>query len=854
MAYAVESWEEHYAGGRGFRPPGERERALLAEHTPAPDGGGRALDVGCRTGELAVHLAGLGYTVDAVDFAAGAVERARAEHGHIDGVRWLRLDIERDDPAQLNGDGYDLITLRLMYPFLGDRTRVLHALGERLRPGGTLVVITPVVEHTPADKRAIALDEDEISLLTAGWKETRRLAADDLAVLVLRGPCHIDTRAVEKGPTTGHALTGAVVVVTDDAGRVLLGHSRGNMWELPAGKTTGVESFEEAACRELAEETGLVATTADTTVVTMLTDDSHGIPRLTAVVRVRTWSGTLTNPEDQLFDRWEWHDLHALACLGDVFAPTAHALNAIWPGVIPDLPTIHAYPTAADQPSVPGEPAEAVRLRQRMADAVIAAGWAPSAAVQGALRTVPRHRFAPEKDLATAYDDDLAVVTRRDETGRVTSSVSAVWLQADMIEKLRLEPGAAVLEVGSGGYNAELIAHVVGEAGQVITIDIDPYVVNRTRRFTAEAGSGRVLALQGDGALGAPARHVPRGGFDAIVVTHNVWDIAPAWREQLAEGGHLVVPLEVHGYTRAIALQRHGDVLWARDWTYCGFVRDLGSMGRATPVADLAGGELRLRFEDGPSRDIQGLDEALLGVRHEVSTGVRVARGESFETLQLYLATRLPGFCRLALGRERGTGIAAVPRGADAAALLGAASLAYLTHTPAAEDGAELIAHAFGPLGPELAEQLADAVRAWDRHVRGRGYPRLTIHPASASGDHLPVGDVLTKRMTRLVFQWPGPDVTQRPFETDGRADHQDGVMTGVRRSRHAAPRCPARRDSGCRRTDHSAARRGPSPPRPFRSEPRTGFFEARPTPSRPADVRCSDVIASDRASGGGSR
>ncbi|MEE1823802.1 methyltransferase, FxLD system [Streptomyces sp. BE20] len=764
MAYVREEWEEHYAGGRGFRPLGDSERALLAEHTPAPEAGGRALDLGCGTGELAAHLAGLGYTVDAVDFAASAVERARAEHDGVEGVRWLRLDIERDDPAQLNGDGYDLITLRLMYPFLGDRTRVLRALGERLRPGGALVVITPVVEHTPADKRAIALDEDEISLLTAGWEETRHLAADDLAVLVLRGPCHTHTKAVEKSPTVGHALTGAVVVVTDDAGRVLLGRSRRNMWELPAGKTSTSESFEDAAVRELAEETGLVATTADATVVTMLTDDSHGVPRLTAVVRVSAWSGMPANPEKQLLDRWEWHSLHALACLGDVFTPAAQALNAIWPGVIPDLPAVHAYPTAADQPPVPGEPAQALRLRRRMTDAVIAAGWAPSAAVQNALRTVPRHRFAPEKNLATAYDDDLAVVTRWDENGRATSSVSAAWLQADMITKLRLEPGAAVLEVGSGGYNAELIAHVVGEGGQVVTVDIDPYVVHRTQRFTAEAGSGRVLAVQGDGALGAPSRHVPRGGFDGIVITHNAWDIAPAWRQQLREGATLVVPLEVHGYTRAIALERRGDVLHATAWTYCGFVRDLGQNGRTTPVVDLAGGELRLRFEDVPASDTTGLEEALRGPRTEERTGVTIAGGESFETLQLYLATTVPGFCRLAGDRAKDSGIAAFARSENAPALLGDGSLAYLTYvwvndgeTPA-QQRAEFVAHAFGESGPALSARLAAAVRRWDGHARGHGYPRMTVHPATTPDSDLPAGHVVDKVLSRLVFQWAGPD------------------------------------------------------------------------------------------------
>ncbi|MFD0396100.1 NUDIX domain-containing protein [Streptomyces nogalater] len=412
-----------------------------------------------------------------------------------------------------------------------------------------------------------------------------RLDADGLAFLVLRDPCHTATRAVEKGPTTGHALTGALAVVTDVAGRVLLGRSRRGMLELPGGKSDGPEDFAAAAVRELAEETGLIADPADAYVVTMLGDDIHGIPRLTAIVRITAWSGTLSNPEPDKFARWEFFDLHTLACAGAVFAPAALALDAVWPGVIPDLPPALSYPLAVEQPPVPGEPAEAVRLRQAMAQTVIEGGWAPSEAVQGALRSVPRHRFVPEASLVAAYGGgDRAVTTRRDETGVSISSVSAAWLQADMIEGLRLEPSAIVFEAGSGGYNAELIAHVAGPEGRVVTVDTDPWVVRRTRRFLAEAGSGRVTVIEADATLGAPARLVPRGGFDAGVITYNCRDIVPAWREQLAEGGSLVLPLELGGYTWAITFERRGEVLHARRFTYCGFVRDQGQQACAVPV------------------------------------------------------------------------------------------------------------------------------------------------------------------------------------------------------------------------------------------------------------------------------
>ncbi|MEU3407669.1 methyltransferase, FxLD system [Streptomyces sp. NPDC006670] len=793
MTYtAREEWERHYGEGKGWLRLGERERQLLAEHAPVPEGGGRALEVGCGTGELAAHLAGAGYTVDAVDLTDSAIARAREEYAAVEGVRWLRLDIEHDDPAPLHEEGYDLTTMRLVYPFVGDRGRTVHGLGERLRDGGALVVITPVVENTPAERRGIALDEDELTLLGAGWKTVERLDADGLAFLVLRGPCHLDTRAVEKRPTTGHALTGALAVVTDAAGRVLLGRSRRGMLELPGGKTTGPEDFAAAAVRELAEETGLVADPADAYVVTMLADDSHGVPRLTAVVRITAWTGTLANPEPDTFHRWEFFDLHALACVGEVFVPAALAIDAVWPGILRGLPSATSYPVAADQPPVPGEPAEAARLRTAMAQKVVDGGWAPSERVQEALRTVPRHRFAPEVNLAAAYDGgDRAVITRYDEAGTAISSVSAAWLQADMIEHLGLEPGAVVFEAGSGGYNAELIAHVTGPGGRVVTVDIDPWVVRRTRRFLTEAGSGRVTAVEADAALGAPAPLVPRGGFDAGLITYNCWDIAPAWREQLAEGGRLVLPLEMGGYTRAVTFERRGEVLHARHFTYCGFVRDQGRQARTIPVLPLLDGGLTLRFEHGTAAGAAGsagLEEALRGRRHEVTTGVTMGADAYFGSLQLYAATTLSGFCRLAAHQEPAEGVTGIAKDRDAPAIVGDASLAYLIHvrtkdgdSPQDKDW-EWHVHAFGEQGPALAVRLAATVRAWDRHVRAddndqHADPVLTAHPAGTPDHALPVGDVLDKEHCRLVFRWPGHDVPPpRPAEGTGAEALKEGL------------------------------------------------------------------------------
>ncbi|MGP3938975.1 class I SAM-dependent methyltransferase [Streptomyces sp. 6N106] len=194
-------WNTGYADDRRYRPLSDRERSLLATHLPAPVGG-KALDVGCGVGELAAHLSSLGYHVDAVDWSDNALAEATARHGNA--ARWLRLDIELDDWAPLHADGYDVITLRFVYPFLKHRDRTIRALGRRLRPGAALVVIAPLAADTPAGRRGIALDEDELAQLRAGWSTTERHDAEGLAFVVLRGP-HPAEATLPAGPSANRA-------------------------------------------------------------------------------------------------------------------------------------------------------------------------------------------------------------------------------------------------------------------------------------------------------------------------------------------------------------------------------------------------------------------------------------------------------------------------------------------------------------------------------------------------------------------------------------------------------------------------------------------------------------------------
>ncbi|MFH9087078.1 hypothetical protein [Streptomyces sp. NPDC017673] len=134
---------------------------------------------------------------------------------------------------------------------------------------------------------------------------------------------------------------------------------------------------------------------------------------------------------------------------------------------------------------------EATALRHQLADELAAAGHIRTPAVDRALRTVPRHAFAPETPLHAAYANEI-IATRHSDDGTVISSISAPWLQADMLEAARIQPGHHALEIGSGGYNAALIAELAGPTGHVTTLDIDPAVTDRANRFLTQTGYGRI--------------------------------------------------------------------------------------------------------------------------------------------------------------------------------------------------------------------------------------------------------------------------------------------------------------------------------------------------------------------------
>jgi protein-L-isoaspartate(D-aspartate) O-methyltransferase len=260
----------------------------------------------------------------------------------------------------------------------------------------------------------------------------------------------------------------------------------------------------------------------------------------------------------------------------------------------------------------------AEEVHNDLVDRLIARGslWSPG--LIDAFRATPRHLFLDQVyhhhgggwrtlDPEQLSEDDLRLIASDraltthlsnagpDEQPVAISSSSQPSLMAQMLEDLYLEPGQRILEIGAGtGYNAALLAHVVGADpdGYVVSIDVDREVLDSARRHLSPLPDRRVELCHDDGRLGFPAA----APFDRIQVTAATPDMEPAWLEQLTDGGLVQAPVDL---APGLAYVMQGEV---RDGIFTGGLtraayfmplRDEGEAGRDrnAPEAPLPGPE-----------------------------------------------------------------------------------------------------------------------------------------------------------------------------------------------------------------------------------------------------------------------
>ncbi|WP_051813497.1 methyltransferase, FxLD system [Kitasatospora sp. MBT63] len=395
---------------------------------------------------------------------------------------------------------------------------------------------------------------------------------------------------------------------------------------------------------------------------------------------------------------------------------------------------------------------EAAALNNHLVSQLEQSGRITSPEIAAAFRATPRHLFVQDVELAQAYRDDYHP-TDRDGDGRLLSSVSAPWLVAQMLEYLRPQPGNSVLEIGSGGYNAALLHQLVGDAGAVTSIDIDPAVTSRASRCLQTAGlEDAVRVLTGDGAHGVP----DAAPYDRIEVTVQAAAIEQTWLDQLAPGGVLVVPLRVRGLGRLVALTPDGEGHWSGGgWLPCGFVAMRGEAASSTQMHALTPGA-RVRVDGSQQLDTEALTKALDTTGTPRWSGVEVSTSEGTRpVVDLWCASVLDAYGTL-LTDPQTSALRALPGGTPLTWNADATTATYVTmrpvpgHTDRYEYGVVLHGE-----DASLADALVESLREWNRDHRGRPGPVLHVYSEGTDPAAMAPGRALERPGAPLVLTWP---------------------------------------------------------------------------------------------------
>lgn len=180
-------------------------------------------------------------------------------------------------------------------------------------------------------------------------------------------------------------------------------------------------------------------------------------------------------------------------------------------------------------------------LREEMVRSQLLSRGITSKEVLEAFRKVPRHLFVPLLYRPLAYADQPLPIGEG-------QTISQPYIVAYMTETLGLRPEEKVLEVGTGsGYQAAILAEM---DIAVYSIELLPSLLENARKVLTSLGYLNIHLKSGNGYRGWE-EYAP---FDGILVTCAPAAIPPALKEQLAEGGRMVIPVGDQGSVQYLYL------------------------------------------------------------------------------------------------------------------------------------------------------------------------------------------------------------------------------------------------------------------------------------------------------------
>jgi len=168
---------------------------------------------------------------------------------------------------------------------------------------------------------------------------------------------------------------------------------------------------------------------------------------------------------------------------------------------------------------------------------LIASGTLVTPRIINTFKAIDRKDFVrPEHELQAYQNYPLPI-----GEGQTISQPEVV---AFMLERLEPHEGERILEVGAGsGWQTAMLAHIAGLSGRVYAFEVIPALKAFGESNVAKYNfiqKGIVEFFAKSAQDGLPER----APFDRIIAAASAQEIPPAWKEQLAVGGKMVLPVK----------------------------------------------------------------------------------------------------------------------------------------------------------------------------------------------------------------------------------------------------------------------------------------------------------------------